>query len=80
VSIEVADTSGQTPAGILAQDSNPDQPGFEIFADFCGTTEEPIEIPQPGAELRISLYMGPSADCAGITTSGSIQATLSNLL
>ena len=79
VMIEVDDASGLAPAGILAQDSNPDSPGFEIFADFCGSTDEPIEIPLPGAELRISLYTAPSPTCPGVTTTGTIKATLSNL-
>ncbi len=81
VSVEVDDASGQTPHGILAQDTDPDRPGFEIFATFCGATEAPVALPAPGAELRVSLYMAPSpaTGCVGITTSGTINATLSNM-
>jgi hypothetical protein len=78
VSVKVDDTSGSTPYGILAQDTNADQPGFEIFADFCGELKDPVPI-TPGLALRVSLYVGPSDSCAGISSSGTITTTLSNL-
>ena len=81
VSVDVADASGQTPYGILAQDTDPDSTGFEVFANFCGATEEPVALPAPGAELRISLYAlpSPATGCVSVTTTGTINATLSNL-
>ena len=78
VMVDVTDASGQTPAAILAQDTNSNQPGFEIFHDFCGKTEEPVAI-TPGLTLRVSVYAGPSSSCAGIGTTGDMKVTLSNL-
>jgi hypothetical protein len=78
VSVDVTDTSGQTPYGILAQDSDQASPGLEIFAEFCGKTESPVAI-TPGLPLRVSLYAGPAPNCMGVATSGTITAKLSNL-
>lgn len=77
-SVKVADASGGKPHVILAQDSNPDSPGFEIFADFCGETTEPLPI-TPGLALRVSVYAGGSPDCPAPATSGKISTTLSNM-
>ena len=79
ISVDVADASGQASYGILAQDTDADNPGLEIFATFCGATTEPIKIAQPGLTLRVSLYAGPSPDCPGVATTGTINGTLSNL-
>lgn len=79
VMIEVNDALGLGPAVVLAQNTDPDSPGFQIFHTFCGATEEPVPVPEPGAELRISVYAAPAADCLGIGTTGDFEATLSNL-
>ena len=79
VTLEVDDASGTTPSGILGQDTDPNTPGFDIFHTFCGGFEEPVAIPQPGMELRISVYALPAPGCAGAGTTGSFKATLSNM-
>ena len=78
VKVESVDATGLPTTGILAQDTDTANPGWEIFAEFCGTTPEPIKITE-GLPLRISLYTAPSPTCPGITTTGTINATLSNL-
>jgi hypothetical protein len=77
VNVEVDDATGTTPYVILAQQTDPEALGFTIFAKFCGSTEEPVELPAPGGELRISLYQ--VGTCPGTVTTGKITATLSNL-
>ena len=77
IRVKVADQSGLTPYGILAQDSDQASPGLEIFAEFCGKTGKRVPI-QPGLPIRVSLYAGPSPSCAGLATTGTITSTLSN--
>ena len=79
VTLEVMDSTGTPPSGILGQDTDPDNTGFEIFHTFCGGFEDPVAIPAPGMELRISVYALPAPGCQGAGTSGSFKATLSNL-
>ena len=78
VVVEAVDATGLSPSGILAQDTDPASPGFEIFAEFCGSTPEPVAITE-GLPLRISLYTVPSPTCPGLTTTGTINATLSTM-
>jgi len=40
VMVDITDASGQTPAAILAQDTDSNRPGTEIFHNFCGKTED----------------------------------------
>jgi hypothetical protein len=79
VTVEVSDASGTPPSGILGQDTDTSNTGFEIFHTFCGGVDEPVAIPQPGAELRVSVYLAPAPGCSGIGTSGDFKVTLSNL-
>ena len=81
IDVEVVDGSGQPVMTTMSQDTNPDNTGWEIFATFCGTTEEPVPI-EPGITVRVSVYTIPGPDhptCTGPATSGTIKATFSNL-
>lgn len=78
ISVEIADTGGGSPFVTMSQDSDPtNTTGWEIFATFCGATEEPVQI-TPGLPVRVSVYTTPGPDqptCVGPATSGTITAT-----
>jgi hypothetical protein len=78
VRVAITDQTGQPTNFDLAQDSNPDNPGLEIFASGCGETAEPIVI-TPGIPLRVSVTAIGGPDCPGVATAGDITITLSNL-
>lgn len=78
VSVKIEDSSGQKPYWILAQDTDPNRTGYEIFHNGCGDSEEPIEITE-GLELRVSVYAFGGPGCPAFGTAGKIRATLSNL-
>ena len=82
VEVEVSDASGQNVFIGMAQNVD----GTDNFAevpvgDVCGSTEEPISIPNPGVQVDIFVYMGTCSDMAtpSIATSGTITLTFSNL-
>lgn len=78
VSVKLEDSSGQQPYWILAQDTDTETPGYDIFHNGCGDSEEPIEITE-GLELRVSVYAFGGPACPAVATTGKITATLSNL-
>jgi hypothetical protein len=81
VSIDIADDGGQAVTATLSQDTDPSTTTWEIFATICGKTEEPLPI-APGITLRVSVYTMPGPDqptCTGPASSGTINATFSNL-
>lgn len=79
ISVEITDSGGGSPYATMSQDSTPSNAtGWEIFARFCGKTEEPVQI-TPGLPVRVSVYTTPGRDyptCTGPATSGTIKATL----
>lgn len=78
VQVSVTDQTGQPTNFDLAQDTNVDNPGLEIFASGCGETNEPLAI-TPGVALRVSVTAIGGPDCPGVATAGSIEITLSNM-
>ena len=82
IDVEVVDQSGQPVMTTMSQDSDPENStGWEIFATFCGKTEEPVPI-EPGLTVRVSVYTMPGREhptCTGPASSGVIKATFSNL-
>jgi hypothetical protein len=77
VKVAVTDATGQPTNFDLAQDTDVDNPGLEIFASGCGETAEPIAI-TPGVALRVSVTAIGGPDCPGAATTGDIKVTLSN--
>ena len=78
INVEFADAAGQDVYWILGQDTDADQPGFEIFHEGCGNSEEAVPVTE-GLELRVSVYAFGGPDCPAAATQGTIKATLSNL-
>ncbi|MFN2389761.1 MAG: hypothetical protein ABR575_09195 [Actinomycetota bacterium] len=76
--VAVEDATGQDVYFILGQDTNVDQPGFEIFYNGCGASDGPVAITK-GLELRASVYAFGGAGCPGVASSGTITVKLSNL-
>lgn len=77
VFIEIADGGGADVTFTMSQDSDPNNPGYEIMGTWCGATEEPVGI-TPGLPLRVTVYTTPGPDqpsCTGPATSGTITAT-----
>lgn len=81
LSLDVTDGSGTAVYASLSQDTDPATPSWEIFAGICGKTDAPIEV-APDLPVRVTITAGPGRDvptCAGVATSGTVKATLSNL-
>jgi hypothetical protein len=78
VKVEIKDSSGQDPYWILAQDTDTTTPGYDIFHQGCGNSDEAIPITE-GLELRVSVYAFGGPGCPAVGTTGTIKATLSNL-
>jgi hypothetical protein len=78
VKVEVTDATGQPTNFDLAQDSDPNNPGLEIFASGCGSTSDAVPI-QAGLAVRVSVTAVGGSDCPGVATTGHVKATLSNL-
>ena len=82
IDVEVVDDSGQPVMTTMSQDTEDDGTGrWEIFATFCGKTEDPVPI-EPGITVRVSVYTMPGPDhptCTGPATSGVIKAAFSNV-
>lgn len=82
LSAEITDGHGQPVYVSVQADTNGDQQDDAIYGNFCGKTDEPIAV-DPGTELH--LWVGAQADpgivgCVpGFGTSGTIDATLSNM-
>lgn len=80
VTVELADASGQDVYAALAQDSDPDQDGYEMFHTFCGRTETPVQL-IPNVELRVvtGYFEIPPPQCDGAPavspTTGTAAAT-----
>jgi len=81
LSLDVTDASGTAVYASLSQNTNPDTPSWEIFAGICGKTTEPIAV-APDLPVRVTITAGPGREvptCAGVASSGTIKATISNL-
>ena len=78
VKVKVEDASGQATNFDLAQDSDADNPGLEIFASGCGETADAIPIEEALA-LRVSVTAVGGPDCPGVATTGHVTITLSNM-
>jgi hypothetical protein len=77
VSINIVDQSGQAVFASITQDLNGDNQS-DTSTDICGATEEPVAI-EPGYEVTVFIWEGPGPAplCAGVATSGEIQAEFS---
>ncbi len=81
IDVEITDDGGGSVTATMSQNSDPSDASYEIFATFCGATDEPVAI-TPDLPVRVSVYTtpGPEApNCMGPATSGTIKATFSNL-
>jgi hypothetical protein len=82
VTATVTDQHGQPVYVSVQADTDGNNQDDEVFGSFCGETDEPIAI-QPGTELHFWVGFSPDpgfAGCVpGFATSGSIEATFSNL-
>ena len=78
VKVAITDATGQPTNFDLAQETNADQPGLEIFASGCGETPDAIAI-TPGVALRVTVTAIGGPTCPGVATQGTIDITLSNL-
>lgn len=81
VSVEITDESGQNVAISLSA-GDIDGDGFaDTFASFCGATEEPIELPEPGMAIAdMYAHNGTCADNSpSIMTAGVVKLTFSNM-
>ena len=81
VSVEITDQSGQKVALSLSA-GDIDGDGFaDTFASFCGATEEPIELPEPGMAIAdMYAHNGTCEDNSpSIMTSGVVKLTFSNM-
>jgi len=78
ITVELKDTSGLPVSFSLTQDTDPEALGSESdLGDFCGKTDEPIQI-EPGFTVIVFPWtLGPA--CGSVATSGTVSATLSNL-
>lgn len=81
IDVEIVDDGGQPVMATMSQDTDPSTTSWEIFATFCGSTEEPVPV-EPGITVRVSVYTMPGPDqptCTGPATSGVIKASFSNV-
>jgi hypothetical protein len=78
---EVKDSAGQTVAVRIAMDTDSsDTSPNNTVADICGSTTEPIEMPDVEAEFRVFISFGTCADgTPSFPTQGTITFTLSNI-
>lgn len=76
VSIEIQDATG-TPAPFLVAISSAELQDQEK-QEFCGKTDEALKL---NGETEVHVYVGLAdiPDCAGYGTTGTIEATFSNL-
>ena len=79
IKIEVTDASGTAVAGFISQgDLDGDGIG-DLYGDFCGAHEAPIQLEVKGGPFDISLYDGVCGTGPSVMTTGTIKITLSNL-
>jgi hypothetical protein len=78
IKVDVADASGRPVPFDLAQDSDSTNTGLEIFASGCGTTPDAVPMSE-GLAVRVSVTAVGGPDCPGVSTTGTVTATLSNL-
>lgn len=81
VSVEIVDSSGQAVSAELAS-PDADGDGFvDTIASLCGSTTEPIELPEPGTTISgIYAHNGTCADgTPSVMTTGTVKVTISNM-
>jgi hypothetical protein len=78
--LRIKDESGTSTYAALSQDLDGDDVGDTDYPNVCGKTTKAIKI-RPGYEVTVFINGGPGADppCPGVGTSGTVQATFSNL-
>jgi hypothetical protein len=79
--IESEDALGMPLAIRIAMDTDPNDTSVNnTVADVCGTTDEPLELPDVEAEFRVFVTSGTCADgTPQVASEGMITFTLSNL-
>lgn len=80
VKVEAADATGQKVFGFLSQgDTDGDGVG-NLYGDFCGAHEEPVEMLSQSVALQLNVYNGARGACVpSIATSGTLTVTFSNI-
>ena len=78
--LRIKDDSGTSTYAAVSQDLDGDGVGDVDYPSVCGKTTKAIKI-RPGYEVTVFIKGGPGADppCPGVGTSGTVQATFSNL-
>ena len=78
--LRIRDESGTSTYAAVSQDFDGDGIGDAHYPNVCGKTAKPIKI-RPGYAVTVFINGGPGADppCPGVGTSGTVQATFSNL-
>lgn len=79
--VESKDSFGMPIAIRIAMDTDPDDTSVNnTVADVCGSTEEPIELPDVEAEFRVFVTSGTCVDgTPAFASQGVINFTFSNL-
>jgi hypothetical protein len=83
IKIEVTDATGTTIAGSINQgDLDGDGIG-DLYGEFCGAHEEPLELLNAEATFQLSMYSGTCYGTAtpspSVMTQGVVKITFSNL-
>jgi hypothetical protein len=80
LSLQIKDQSGTSTYAAVSQDLDGDGVGDVDYPNVCGKTDKPIKI-RPGYAVTVFINGGPGGDppCPGVGTSGTVQATFSNL-
>ena len=78
---EAKDGLGQTVAIRISMDTDPNDTSVNnTVADICGSTAEPLEMPDVEAEFRVFVSFGTCADgTPSMPSQGTITFTLSNI-
>jgi hypothetical protein len=78
--LRIKDQSGTSTYAALSQDLDGDGLGDVDLPNVCGRNAKPIKI-RPGYSVTVFINGGPGSDppCPGVGTSGTVQATFSNL-
>ena len=75
VSVEITDDASPVGYGEFSWDTDVDtidDPGFVV----CGKTDEPVKVPA-NQTMTGFMWLAPSPDCPGASTSGVVKATFS---
>ena len=76
IQVSVSDGSGLAVHGVIGADLDGIEQTSEMIAEFCGRTEEPIELPDVDA-VRVIVRSGSCDGGPALATSGRVKVKLS---